>query len=83
MKCPVCGMHADLDEGKWRRKVRRRLRALILQVMTYGFDVVYGRFEMVGDPKWQSEVARRHRKIQPLRVVKGGRSVPREENADE
>jgi len=83
VKCPICGMHADLDEQKWRQKVRRRLRALILQVMMYGFDAVYGRLEIVDDPKWQKKVERKHGKIRPLRVVKGGRSVPSEENADE
>jgi len=83
VKCPICGTHADLDEEKWRQKVRRRLRALILQVMACGFDAVYGQLEMVDDPKWQREVERKHRKIRPLRVVKGGRSMSRDENPDE
>jgi len=83
VKCPICGKYADLDEQKWRQKVRRRLRALILQVMMYGFDAVYGRLEIVDDPKWQKKVERKHGKIRPLRIVKGGRSVSSEENADE
>ena len=83
VKCPICGMHADLDEEKWRQKVRRRLRALILQVITYGFDAVYGRLEIVDDPKWPREEGRKHRKIRPLRLVKGGRSMRREKNANE